>query len=155
MKRLGVAAAVLMTVVGCAAPVGETNLDLHQRAQLPDGTSLALSGFEVSAKDSGRRTGPQKVVGDEVKVGVQVANAGKVIRAADVTMRFTYTDPGGRDVTPREVSSSTNSIPQGGSDKISKTYRVAAVPELFRAKHLRVVVEVQGYPSVTFSGRNP
>jgi hypothetical protein len=155
MVRVGVGIAVLVLVSGCAAPVGDTNLTLHQRAELPGGTWYSLSGFEISAKKSGHRTGAQLVAGDQVTVRVEVGNATRAIRANEVAMQFAYRNDAGQEVRPVQLSSSRNVVPVGGHDQISKTYRVDGVPEMFRASRITVVVGAPGYPSVTFSGANP
>jgi hypothetical protein len=156
VKPVSVCIPVLVLLVGgCAAPVGQTNLSLHQRAQFPDGTRYVLSEFKMSEKDGGPAVGAKKVPGPDVTVWVDIANAGKPITAADVIMHFFYTGDRNLEIEPPEVASSTNSVPRGGQARVSKTFRVEDVPELFRSRRLRVVIGVPDYPTVTFSGSNP
>ena len=156
MKPVSLCIPVLVLLVGgCAAPVGQTNLSLHQRAQFPDGTRYVLSEFKMSEQDDSQAAGAHRVPGPEVTVWVDISNAGQPISAADVTMHFSYTGDRNLEIEPPEVASSTNSVPRGGQGRVSKTFLVKDVPELFRSRQLRVVIGVPHYPTVTFSGSNP
>jgi hypothetical protein len=140
---------------GCAAQVGDTNLNLHQRAVFANGTSYRLAEFQVSEVDNATGKGPPKVPGREVTVSVEISNAGPPLSAADVVMRFSYWGDRNTELRPAEVAGTTSVIASGARGRVSKTYTVANTPELFRSRELRVVVDVPTYPSVTFSGAKP
>jgi hypothetical protein len=149
----GVAAAVVLT--GCAARVGDTALNLHQRAVFQDGTSVALSEFKLSERDSGRARGSLKTPGPEVTVWVEVRNSGQPMKAREVRMDLFYTDRDGVEVKPPQIATSENVVATGRRDRLSKTYRVDRVPEVFQTRHIRVVFSAPGYPRIMFSGSNP
>jgi hypothetical protein len=154
----GIAASVLalFLIGGCAAPVGETDLNLHQRARFPDGATYALDGFEMlSSKSSPRSPAPAKLVSDDVTVWVEVSNPQSLVRSAEVAMTFAYTDDRNVEIEPPQVSTSTNDIAAGSRGRIGKTYRIDRVSQLYRSGHLRVELAVPSYPIITFSGKNP
>jgi hypothetical protein len=140
---------------GCAAEVGQTDLTLHQRAVLPDGTSYELGEFKMSEVDNDRPDGPPKIPGKEVTVSVLVENAGAAIGSGDLAMGLAYRGDRGQELVPPLVSSGATVIASGAKGTISKTFRVEDATELFQTRYIRVRVERPGYPAVTFSGSNP
>jgi hypothetical protein len=70
-------------------------------------------------------------------------------------MSLAYHGDRGEELVPPAVASGTTVIASGGKGTISKTFRVEDTTELFQTHYLRVRVEMQGYPAVTFSGSNP
>jgi hypothetical protein len=156
VKRIAVSVLALALFSGCAAaPVGDTELNLHQRALFPDGASYVLDGFELLPKVGQQSAGPGKPVSDEVTVWVKVSKPQSDISAADVAMTFGYTDDRGVEIEPPQVDASTNVIAAGRNGRIGKTFRVPQVSQLYRSHHLRVVLAVPSYPVITFSGKNP
>jgi hypothetical protein len=155
VKRIAISALAFFVFSGCAAPVGETNLDLHQRARFPDGATYVLDGFEMSSQDSERSPGSAKPASDDVTVWVKVSNPRSLVRAADVAMTFAYTDNRNVEIEPPQVNTSTDEIPAGSSGRIGKTFRIQQVVPLYRSRRLRVELAVPSYPIITFSGKNP
>ena len=155
VKRAAAWVLALLVVGGCAAPVGDTKLNLHQRARFSDGATYVLDGFEMSSKDSQRSARLTQPVSDDVTVWVKVSNPQSPVRADDVAMTFAYTDDRNVEIEPPQVGTSTNEITPGSSGRISKTFRVQQVSPLFRSRHLRVELAVPNYPIITFSGKNP
>jgi hypothetical protein len=153
--RVAVGVAALLLLYGCAAEVGQTNLTLHQRAVLPDGTRYELGEFKMSEIDNTRPDGPPKIPGNEVTVSVLVENAGSAVAAGDVAMSLAYLGNRGVELVPPVVLSGANVIASGTKGTISKTFRVEDTTELFQTRYIRVRVELPGYPAVTFSGSNP
>ena len=141
---------------GCAAPVGDTNVNLHQRVRLPDGASYVLDGFEMLSSKAGQQSpAPRNPAIDDVTVWVVVSNPQSLVRATDVAMTFAYTDDRNVEIEPPQVDTSTNEIPAGSRGRIGKTFRVQQVSQLYRSRHLRVELAVPSYPMITFSGKNP
>ena len=155
MRLVAACVSLVALASGCAAQVGDTNLNLHQRAVFANGTSYRLAEFQVSEVDNATGKGPPKVPGREVTVSVEISNAGPPLSAADVVMRFSYWGDRNTELRPAEVTGATSVIAPGARGRVSKTYTVANTPELFRSRELRVVVDVPTYPSVTFSGAKP
>jgi hypothetical protein len=155
VRRVAAGIAGLILLCGCAADVGQTDLTLHQRAVFPDGTRYELGEFKMSEVDNHRAKGPPKIPGNEVTVSVLVENAGTAIGSSDVAMSLAYHGDRGEELVPPAVASGTTVIASGGKGTISKTFRVEDTTELFQTHYLRVRVEMQGYPAVTFSGSNP
>ncbi len=155
VKRIAVSVLALALISSCAAPVGDTELNLHQRARFADGARFVLDGFEMSSKESQRSAGLGKPVTDDVTVWVTVSKPQSPVRGADVAMTFAYADDRDVEIEPPQVDTSTNEIPAGSSGRIGKTFRVSQVSQLFRSRHLRVEVAVPSYPVITFSGKNP
>ena len=155
VRRIARSVVALLIVSGCAAPVGDTDVDLHQRVRLADGATYMLDGFEMSSKDGQPSAEFPKPAKDEMTVWVVVSNPQSLVRAADVAMTFAYTDDRNVEVEPPQVDTSTNEIPAGSRGRIGKTFRVRSVSELYRSRHLRVELAVPSYPIVTFSGKNP
>jgi hypothetical protein len=155
VRRVAVGIAGLILLCGCAAEVGQTDLTLHQRAVFPDGTRYELGEFKMSEVDNHRAKGPPKIPSNEVTVSVLVENAGTAIGSSDVAMSLAYQGDRGEELVPPAVASGTTVIASGGKGTISKTFRVEDTTELFQTHYLRVRVEMQGYPAVTFSGSNP
>ena len=155
MRRVAAGIAGLILLTGCAAEVGQTDLTLHQRAVFPDGTRYELDTFSMSEVDNHRRRGPLKIPGDEVTVSIRVQNAGAPLAASDVTMTMAYAGRDDQELTPPPVGGIASVVASGAKGKISKTFRVEDTTELFQTRYLRVVVEVPGYPVVTFSGSIP
>jgi hypothetical protein len=155
VRRVAIGIAGLILLSGCAAEVGQTDLTLHQRAVFPDGTRYELGGFKTSEVDNDRPKGPPKIPGNEVTVSVVVENAGPAIGAGDVAMSLVYRDADGEELVPPVIASGAAVIASGAKGTISKTFRVEDTKELFQTRHLRVRVELSGYPAVTFSGSNP
>jgi hypothetical protein len=143
----------LFVLSGCAAPIGDTKLNLHHGARFTDGATYILDGFEMSSKDT--RAGSRKHVTDDVTVWIEVSNPQSLVRATDVAMTFAYTDDRNVEIEPPQVSTSTNEITAGTSGRIAKTFRVQQVSQLFRSRRLRVELAVPSYPFITFSGKNP
>ena len=155
VRRVAVGIAGLILLCGCAAEVGQTNLTLHQRAVFPDGTRYELRDFKMSEVDNDRAKGPPKIPGNEVTVSILVESAGTAIGSSDVAMSLAYRGDRGEELVPPVVASGTTVIASGAKGAISKTFRVQDTTELFQTRYLRVRVETQGYPAVTFSGSNP
>jgi hypothetical protein len=155
VRRVAVGIAGLILLCGCAAEVGQTNLNLHQRAVFPDGTRYELGDFKMSEVDNDRADGPPKIPGNEVTVSVLVENSGTPIGASDVAISLAYYDDGGQELVPPVVTSGASVIATGAKGTISKTFRVEDPTELFQTRYLRLRVELPGYPVVTFSGSNP
>jgi hypothetical protein len=155
VRRVAVGVAGLILLCGCAAEVGQTNLTLHQRALFPDGTRCDLGELRMSEVDNDQAKGPPKIPGNEVTVSVVVENAGTVIGATDVTMSLAYQGDRDQELVPPMVATGHTVIASGSKGTISKTFRVEDTSELFRARYLRVRVELPGHPAVTFSGSNP
>ena len=155
MRRVAVGIAGLLLLSGCAAEVGQTNLTLHQRAVFPDGTRYELGDFKMSEVDSDRANGPPKIPGNEVTVSILVENAGTAIGSSDVAMSLAYRGDRGEELVPPVVASGATVIASGAKGRISKTFRVEDTTEAFQTRYIRVRVEMQGYPAVTFSGSNP
>jgi hypothetical protein len=156
VRRVAGSVLALFLLSGCAAPVGDTDVNLHQRVRLADGASYALDGFEMLSSRAGRRTAvPRNPVNDDVIVWVAVSKPQSVVRGADVAMTFTYTDDRNVEVEPPQVASSTNEIPAGSRGRIGKSFHIQGVSQLYRSRHLRVELAVPSYPVITFSGRNP
>lgn len=147
--------AVLLVLCGCTATTGQTNLSLHQYARFADGTRFLPNELEVSSQKSDRPIGNQKVPAHVVTVWLDVHNSGKPVNASDVTLQLFYTDNNDREVQPAEVASSTNVIATGGRDRVMKTFFVATISQVFQSRHLRIVVQVPDYPTVTFTGPVP
>jgi hypothetical protein len=146
----------LFLLSGCAAPVGDTDVNLHQRVRLADGASYALDGFEMLSSKAGRRTAvPRNPVNDDVTVWVAVSKPQSLVRAADVAMTFAYTNDRNVEVKPPQVGTSTNEVSAGSRGRIGKRFHVQGVSQLYRSSHLRVELAVPGYPVITFSGKNP
>ena len=141
---------------GCVAPVGDTDVNLHQRVRLADGASYELDGFEMLSSRAGQRTAaPRNPVNDDVMVWVAVSKPQSLVRAVDVAMTFTYTDDHNVAVEPPQVSTSTNEVPARRRGRIGKMFHIQGVSQLYRSRHLRVEVAVPSYPVITFSGKNP
>jgi hypothetical protein len=155
VRRVAVGIAGLILLCGCGAEVGQTNLTLHQRAVLSDGTRYELGEFKMSEVDNNRANGPLKIPGNEVTVSVLVENAGAAIGASEVEMSLAYRGDQGQELVPPVVANAATVIPSGAKGTISKTFRVEDTTELFQTRYLRVRVELPGYPAVTFSGSNP
>jgi hypothetical protein len=155
VRRVAVGIAGLILLCGCAAEVGQTNLNLHQRAVFPDGTRYELGDFKMSEVDNDRADGPPKIPGNEVTVSVLVENSGTPIGASDVAMSLAYHGDGGQELVPPAVATGATVIATGAKGTISKTFRVEDPTELFQTRYLRLRVELPGYPVVTFSGSNP
>ena len=155
VRRVAVGIAGLLLLCGCAAEVGQTDLTLHQRAVLPDGTRYELGEFKMSEVDNDRPDGPPKIPGKEVTVSVLVENAGAAIGSGDLAMGLAYHGDRGQELVPPLVSSGATVIASGAKGTISKTFRVEDTTELFQTRYIRVRVERPGYPAVTFSGSNP
>jgi hypothetical protein len=155
VKRAAAWVLALLVVGGCAAPIGDTKLNLHQRARFADGATYGLDGFVMSSTDGQRSARRRDSASDDVTVWVRVSNPQSLVRAADVAMTFAYTDDRNVEIEPPQVATSTNEIPPGGRGRIGKTFRVQQVSPLFRSRYLRVEVAVPSYPVITFSGKNP
>jgi hypothetical protein len=155
VRRIAGSILALFLLSACAAPVGDTNVNLHQRARLADGVTYVLDGFELASNDPSRSAGLEKPVDDDVTVWVGLSNPQSLVRAADVAMTFAYTDDRNVEIEPPQVDTSTNEISAGSRGRIGKTFRVQQVSQLYRSRHLRVEVAVPSYPIITFSGRNP
>jgi hypothetical protein len=155
VRRVAGGIAGLILLCGCAAQVGQTELTLHQRAVLLDGTRYELGEFKMSEVDNDRPDGPPKIPGKEVTVSVLVENAGAAIGSDDVAMGLAYHGDRGQELVPPLVSSGATVIASGAKGTISKTFRVEDTTELFQTRYIRVRVERPGYPAVTFSGSNP
>jgi hypothetical protein len=155
VRRVAVGIAGLILLCGCAADVGQTDLTLHQRAVLADGTRYELGGFKMSEVNNDRPNGPPKIPGKEVTVSVVVENAGTAIDSSDVMMSLAYRGERGQELVPPVVSGGAAVIASGTKGTISKTFRVEDTTELFQTRYIRVRVELPGYPAVTFSGSNP
>jgi hypothetical protein len=155
VRRVAAGIAGLILLCGCAAEVGQTDLTLHQRAVFPDGTRYELGDFKMSEVDNDRAKGPPKIPGNQVTVSVLVENAGTAIGPSDVAMSLAYHDDQGEELVPPVVAGGSTVIAAGAKGAISKTFRVEDTTELFQTRYLRVRVELQGYPAVTFSGSNP
>ena len=155
MRRVAVGIAGLILLCGCAADVGQTDLTLHQRAVLPDGTHYELGEFKMSEVNNDRPNGPPKIPGKEVTVSVVVENAGTAIDSSDAMMSLAYRGERGQELVPPVVSSGATVIASGTKGTISKTFRVEDTTELFQTRYIRVRVELPGYPAVTFRGSNP
>ncbi|HET9871789.1 MAG TPA: hypothetical protein VFP89_04215 [Propionibacteriaceae bacterium] len=155
MKLATVVGAAALLLGGCAAPVGQTSVNLHQDAVFDDGTRVSVAEFKVSEQVSNLSHGPAKVPGQVVTVSVEISNAGKAINAADVQLDFRYTDDRNTEVAPPQVGGSRNAVLPGTSGRVSKDFRVGSPSVLFRSGHLRVEVQAPTYPSVTFSGQVP
>jgi hypothetical protein len=155
VKRIAASVVALILFSGCAAPVGATELNLHQQARFADGATFALDGFEMSDKDTPGSTRVGKISSDDVTVWVRVSNPQSLVRAAEVAMTFAYTDDRNVEIEPPLVNTSTNEIAAGSRGRIGKTFRVHQVSQLYRSRHLRVELAVPSYPLITFSGINP
>ena len=155
VKRIAASVVALLLLSACAAPAGETELDLHQRARFADGATFSLDGFEMSAKDSPRSASVGKATSDDVTVWVGVSNPQTLVRGAEVAMTFAYTDDRNVEIEPPQVDTSTNEITAGSRGRIGKTFRVQQVSQLYRSRHLRVELAVPSCPLITFSGINP
>lgn len=156
-RHIAGSALALLLLSACAAPVGDTNVNLHQRVRLADGVTYVLDGFEMASNDPKRSAGlgKKKPVNDDVTVWVVLSNPQSLVRAADVAMTFAYTDDRNVEIEPPQVDTSTNEISAGSRGRIGKTFRVQQVSQLYRSRYLRVEVAVPSYPIITFSGRNP
>jgi len=156
VRRIAGSVLALFLLSGCVAPVGDTDVNLHQKVRLADGASYALDGFEMLSSRGGRRTAvPRNPVNDDVIVWVAVSKPQSLVRAADVAMTLTYTDDRNVEVEPPQVASSTNEVPAGTCGRIGKRFHIQGVSQLYRSRHLRVELAVPSYPVITFSGRNP
>jgi hypothetical protein len=155
VRRVAAGIAGLILLCGCAADVGQTDLTLHQRAVFPDGTRYELGEFKMSEIDNDRAKGPPKIPGNEVTVSVVVEKAGTAIGSSDVAMSLAYRGDRGEELVPPVVASGASVIASGAKGAISKTFRIEDTTELFQTRYIRVRVEMQGYPAVTFSGSNP
>ena len=156
VRRVAVGIAGLILLCGCAAEAGQTDLTLHQRAIFPDGTRYELGEFKMSEVDNDRANGPPKIPGNEVTVSVLVENAGTAIGSSDVAMSLAYHGDRGEELVPPVVAAGGGTvIASGAKGAISKTFRVEDTTELFQTRYIRVRVQMQGYPAVTFSGSNP
>lgn len=155
MRRIAGWILALFFLSGCAAPVGDTNVNLHQRARLADGMTYVLDGFQLASNDPSRSTGLEKPVDDDVTVWVVLSNPQSLVRATDVAMTFAYTDDRNVEIEPPQVDTSTNEISPGSRGRIGKTFHVQGVSQLYRSRYLRVEVAVPSYPVITFSGKNP
>jgi hypothetical protein len=156
VTRIAGSVVALVLFSGCAAPVGDTDVNLHQRVRLADGASYVLDGFQMlSPKDGQQSAAPRNPPNDDVTVWVVVSNPQSLVRAADVAMTFAYTDDRNVEIEPPQVDTSTDEIPAGSRGRIGKTFRVQQVSQLYRSRHLRVELAVPGSPIITFSGKNP
>ena len=155
MRLAALSTSILVLVCGCSAAVGDTNANLHQTVKFVDGTSLTLGEFQVAMEDSDRPHGQRQVPGNEVTVWVELRNAGRAVKATETALQFFYTDERGGEVKPPESATTSNVVQPGDADRIGKTFRVEDSSALFRTGHLRVLVELPNYPSVTFAGSVP
>jgi hypothetical protein len=154
MRLAALSTSILVLLSGCGAAVGDTNVNLHQMVEFVDGTSLTLREFQMSTEDSDRPRGQRKLPGNEVTVWVELRNAGRAIKASETELQFFYTDERG-EVQPPQSATTSNVVQPGNVDRIGKTFRVEDASALFRTRHLRVLVELPNYPSVTFAGSVP
>ena len=155
MRLAALSTSILVLVCGCGASVGDTNVNLHQTVTFDDGTWLTLREFKMSTEDSDRTRGQRQVPGNEVTVWVELRNAGRAVKASETGLQFFYTDERGGEVKPPESGTTSNVVQPGDADRIGKTFRVKDASALFRTRHLRVLVELPHYPSVTFAGSVP
>ena len=155
MRLASLSTSILVLLCGCGAAVGDTNVNLHQTIKFVDGTSLSLGEFQMSTDDSDRPRGQRQVPGNEVTVWVELRNTGRAVKATETKLQFFYTNERGGEVQPPQSATTNNVVRLGDADRIGKTFRVEDASALFRTGHLRVVVEVPNYPSVTFAGSVP
>ena len=155
MRLASLSTSILVLLCGCGAAVGDTNVNLHQTITFVDGTSLSLREFHMSTDDIDRPRGQRQVPGNEVTVWVELRTTGPAVKATETELQFFYTDERGGEVQPPQTATTNNVVQPGNADRFGKTFRVEDASALFRTGHLRVVVEVPNYPSVTFAGSVP